>query len=388
MTAAEALAAALDPRHMFTFPDPYPLFAAARDEEPVAAIEVQGRRTFVVTRYDDVLAVLSDQTSFEAPALAAVVLGRSRRERLAGHARVRTIGSRLFTSRSAEAAAPLVERVVHRLLDRLAGRQSADLVADLSAPLGIGVLGELLGLPAEHLPELMARGHELIGAAQHADRGSAAAHALSRYLTPIVRARRAAPGEDLISRFVSETVDGVGLTDVEVTSFLQVLLPAGADPPMQLGASMLLALLGVGERFERVGADRTLVPWAVEETLRWETPIVFVVRQTTRPAEVCERKLPAHARVYAVLGSANRDERHYPAAERFDLDRRPADHLSFSLGRHYCIGAHLARLEARTALDAVLDRFPRLRLDPGAPAPAITGATFRWPHRLPVRLDG
>ena len=134
-------------------------------------------------------------------------------------------------------------------------------------------------------------------------------------------------------------------------------------------------------------ADRSLVPWAIEETLRWETPVVFVARQTTRAVEIAGMEIPANNLVSAIVGSANRDETHFEDPDRFDLDRRPTDHLSFAFGHHFCLGTHLARLETRTALNAVLDRLPGLRLDPDAPPPSVTGLAFRSPQALPVRFD-
>jgi len=149
---------------------------------------------------------------------------------------------------------------------------------------------------------------------------------------------------------------------------------------------MFFALLaGRAERLERVRADRALVPWAVEETLRWETPVLFVARQATRPAEVAGVPIPEGKVVSAVIASANRDETHYADPDRFDLDRRADDHLSFGFGRHFCLGYHLAKMEARTALGAVLDRLPGLRLDPDAEPPRITGLAFRSPQALRVR---
>ena len=215
----------------------------------------------------------------------------------------------------------------------------------------------------------------------------AAADTLHDYLLPIVRARRAEPRHDVITRLVTGCVDGVGLTDDEVISFLRLLLPAGAETTSRLMGNMLFALLEEPEaRLERVRADRSLVPWVIEETLRWETPILFVAREATRATAVGGVEIPAGSFVSAVIGSANRDEGHFPDPDRFDLDRRADDHLSFGFGRHFCLGYHLAKLETGIALGALLDRLPTLRLDPAAPAPRITGLAFRSPQTLRVRF--
>src|SRR5204863_309612 len=142
--------------------------------------------------------------------------------------------------------------------------------------------------------------------------------------------------DDVITKLVTGTVDGVGLTDDEVISFLRLLLPAGAETTSRLMGSMFFALLADREeRLERVRADRALAPWAVEETLRWETPVLFVARQATRPTEIAGVPIPEGKVVSAVIASGNRDEAHYPDPDRFDLDRRADDHLSFGFGRHF-----------------------------------------------------
>jgi cytochrome P450 len=214
-----------------------------------------------------------------------------------------------------------------------------------------------------------------------------ASRTLWNYLLPHVTARRSEPRDDVISRLVTGTIEGSGLTDDEVISFLRLLIPAGAETTARLIGSMLFALLVERERFERVREDRSLIHWAIEETLRWETPVVFVAREATQDTEIAGVPIPAGNLVSAIIGSANRDETRFADPDRFDLDRRDERHLSFGFGRHFCLGSHLARLEARTALGALLDRLPRLRLDPDAPPPAITGLAFRSPRTLPVRTD-
>jgi cytochrome P450 len=161
-------------------------------------------------------------------------------------------------------------------------------------------------------------------------------------------------------------------------------MPAGAETTFRLIGNMLVALLTDRARYERVRADRTLVPWAVEETLRWETSVLMVSRQATRATEIGGFPIPEDGFISVVVASANRDERHYERPDEFDLDRRADDHLAFGFGRHHCLGYHLARLEARVALDAILDRLPELRLDPDAPPPTITGLAFRSPKALRV----
>ena len=196
------------------------------------------------------------------------------------------------------------------------------------------------------------------------------------------------PADDVISKLVTGTVDGEGLTDDEVVSFLRLLIPAGAETTFKLLGNIFVALLSDREpRWERVRADRTLVPWTIEETLRWETSVLMVSRQATRDVEIRGVPIPAGTNVSVLIASGNRDEDHYENPDVFDLDRRADDHLAFAFARHHCLGYHLARMEVRIALNAILDRLPRLRLDPDAPPPQILGLAFRAPKRVDVRID-
>ena len=381
------VAAAFDPQQVFDLPDPYPLFAELRRTQPVAPLVVAGRTLHVVTTWDAATRVLHDQATFDAPALVGVVLGRPRKARAQVHFRTRALAAASLGGPALEALEPVVARLVDACLDPFLRERRADLIAGFARPLPIQVLAHVIGMPPADYPRLLAWAHDLLVAAKDPARGARAAQALGEHLAPLLAARRAEPRDDLVSRLIAGQVGGQGLSEAEVLAFLQTLLPAGADPPMQLLGSLMVALLQDRERFERVRADRTLVPWAVEETLRWETPITFVMRQATAAARVADLDVPLGARLCVVIGAANRDEAHYPDPDRFDMDRRPTDHLSFSFGRHYCMGSNLARLVVTRALAGLLDRAPRLRLDPDSPPPAITGFAFRAPERVPVLTD-
>jgi cytochrome P450 len=384
------IAAAFNPQVMFEFPDPYPMFAEMRRTTPVSRVAVMNRETTVLTRYADIWTVLRDAELFSSRANAEVgkYMGRTIIE-MDGreHARTRALVSTVFNSRALDAMGPVVEAFVQEQVDGFAPAGGADLVAQLTQIFPMQVIAHIVGVPRTDYAQFMHWSLDLVGFSRDPARGRAAAAHLHAYLLPVVHARRAEPRDDVISRLVTGTVDGAGLSDDEVISFLRLLLPAGAETTSRLTASMLFALLVERERFERIRADRDLVPWAIEETLRWETPIVFVARQATRPTEIGGVAIPENGILSVVVGAGNRDEAHYPDPDRFDLDRRADDHLSFGFGRHFCLGYHLAKLETRTMLDILLDRFPRLRIDPAAEAPRITGLAFRSPPALPVRFD-
>ena len=380
-----------DPQFMFDFPDPYPMFAELRRTQPVAHFEVMGRESWVVTRYDDVSNVLRDGDTYSSSGSSDVgrYMGRTIIE-MDGkeHDRHRSLISTVFKTRGIDALQRVAESLVHQMVDGFASNGRVDLVPALLNVFPVQMIAHIVGVPRGDYDRFMRWSLDLIGFMKDPAKGATASETLGDYLLPIVRARRAEPRDDVITMLVSGTVEGACLTDEEVISFLRLLLPAGAETTSRLMGNMLFALLTARqERFERVRADQSLVPWAIEETLRWETPVLMAGRQATRPVEINGVPIPAGGLVSVVIGSANRDESHFPDPDRYDLDRRSDDHISFGFGRHFCLGYHLAKLEARTVLMAILDRLPRLRLDPTAEPPCITGLVFRSPQSLWVRFD-
>ena len=182
-------------------------------------------------------------------------------------------------------------------------------------------------------------------------------------------------------------VDGARLSDARLYGFLKLLLPAGAETTYRLMGNALAALLVQPGLMERVVADRDLVPALIEETLRWETSVTLVSRVATADTEIGGCPVPAGSALGVVVGSANHDAAVYDRPEDFDLDRPASNHLAFGTGPHQCLGMHLARMEMRTGLNAILDGLPNLRLDPDAAPPVIEGLAFRGPTALPVLFD-
>ena len=379
-----------DPQMIFDHPDPYPMFAMMRASMPVMRVEFMNRVAYTVTKYDDCLAVLKDAETYSSRSNAEVgkVMGRTLIE-MDGkeHTRHRMLIQQIFVPRNLDRLESVLAGLVHEIVDRFADRPSADLVADFTEQFPVQVMAHLTGIPRQDHPQFQRWAIDIIGFPKDLEKGLAAAEALRQYLLPIIRERRTHPADDVISKLASGTVDGEGLSDDEVVSFLRLLIPAGAETTFKLLGNLFVALLSEREaRWERVRADRSLIPWAIEETLRWETSVLMVSRQATRDVEIRGVPIPAGTNLSVLNASGNRDEDHYPNADVFDLDRRADDHLAFGFGRHHCLGYHLARMEIRVALDASLDRLPRLRLDPDAPPPQILGLAFRAPKRVDVRL--
>jgi len=376
---------------MSAVPDPYAVYRRLRRESPVTLVDMVFSEVYLVTRYDDVLAILKNAARFSARAHAkgiGLVFGKTIIEMDGrAHVRHRNLIAPAFAPRALAGVLPAVMReIAHQLIDGLEPQGRADLVSQFTFTFPLRVMCGILGLPVADYEAFHRLALDLISIADDPPRAFAAAQAIADYLRPLLAQRRAEPTGDLVSSLVHAEVDGERLSEEEVLSFLRLLIPAGAETTYRLLGSALLALLMHPRLLEEVRADRTKVGWAIEETLRWEAPVQHIPRETTEPVTIAGVDIPAGSMVMGAVGSANRDESHFPDPDRFDLHRRPDDHLAFGFGRHFCAGANFARAEAAVALNALLDRLPRLRVEPGTES-GVVGLAFRSPERLPVRFD-
>ena len=382
--------------------DIYPQLAAARRRGPVQRewplgddlfspeVEPAGEAVSVLG-YDEVVAVLRDHETYSSEIVGAVmgaVLGPAliamdEPEHRANRALVaRAFGPKLLARWEHD----LVRRVADELIDAFTRDGSrADLVRRFTFALPVRVIARILGLPERDAPQFQRWSIELISAVVNWDRGMAASRALGDYFAEQVAARRADPRDDLITELVEAEVDGRRLTDDEIFGFLRLLLPAGIETTYRSLGNLLFALLSHPDQLHDAVLDRELRPAAIEEGLRWETPLPLIVRETVRDTELSGVPLAAGTAVNVFIASANRDERRYDDPDRFDIYRPLAPHASFGSGPHTCLGVHLARMESRVALDALLDRVDGLAFDTDAPAPRIVGSIFRSPDALPVR---
>jgi cytochrome P450 len=376
--------------------DPYTALALMRRTQPVQRLDMSGmpheasKPVFMVYRHDEIAQVLRDHETFSSGIIVnafgevfgqQVMLGMDEPE----HRRYRSLVAKAFSQKAlARKQDELVARVADELIDRFAGRGRAELVRELTFPYPTQIIAGLLGLPRSDYPQFQRWSISLLSFTVNRERGIAASAALKEYFAPILAARRAEPLDDLISTLAHAEIDGEQLSDEEIFSFLRLLLPAGVETTYRSTGNLLFGLLSNPEQLDAVRADRSLVPQAIEEAIRWEAPLLIITRVATRDSELAGIPIPAGSAVMPMLGAANRDENRYPDPDRFDIFRDAKPHISFGQGVHVCLGMHLARLEMQVALERLLDRLPDLRLDPEGKDPHIRGQVFRSPTSLPV----
>jgi cytochrome P450 len=379
--------------------DPYTELARLRREEPVQRIDFSGmpheesKPVFIVYRYEEVQQMLRDNETFSSAIIIDafgdvlgrhVMLGMDEPE----HGRHRALVAKAFSQKAlARWEHELVGKVGNELIDQFAARGRADLVKEFTFPYPTQIIAGLLGLPREDYPQFQRWSISLLSFTINPERGRAASAALEEYFAPILAARRAEPRDDLISGLAQAEIDGEKLSDVEIFSFLRLLLPAGVETTYRSLGNMLFGLLSNTGQLEAVRADRSLLPQAIEEAVRWEPPLLTITRVATRDTELAGVAIPAGSAVMPMLGAANRQDDRYAEPDRFDIFRSPRAHIGFGHGVHVCLGMHLARLEMRVALNLLFDRLANLRLDPGADDPHIRGQVFRSPTSLPVLFD-
>jgi cytochrome P450 len=314
------------------------------------------------------------------------------------HRKLRTLVSRAFTPKTVADLEPRISELTHELLDAVTGRGRLELVADLANPLPVTVIAELLGVPSgdralfTEFAETMVAGTGLLE--QRADGVEGADDALRAhgeqlqrmrdYLREHAEERRRRPREDLLTRLVEADVDGERLTGNEIVNFANLLLAAGHITTTMLLGNTVACLDAHPEQAARVRADRQAVPAVIEESLRFLTPFAVTARTTTAEVEIAGRRVPPDRLVMVWIGAANRDERVFARPAVFDPARDPNPHLAFGRGIHFCLGAPLARLEGRIAMNILLDRFPRLRTDPDDPPEFIPNPELTGVRRLPL----
>jgi len=360
--------------------DPHARFAEMARKGPVHRVtgpfgellsgEVDPSAPFVfsVCSHDAVAEVLRDSDRFDSrgyqtlmgPVMGHTILGMDGAEHQVHRALLQGAFSRGALGRWEER---LVRPSVSDCIDAFATRGSADLVRELCFPFPVAVIAGMIGVPDEQRDRFHRLAVEMISISFAPERGLAASAELAQLFGAVLKDRRSRPQQDLMSVLATAAVEGARLADEEIISFCRLLAPAGAETTYRSSSSLLLGLLTHPEQLDAVRQDRSLIPRAVEEGLRWECPLTGIV--------------PA----------ANRDESRYERPNELDIFRKPQSNLAFGFGPHRCLGMHLAEMETRILLEALFERLPNLRLDPGVSDPHVSGLIFRSPLALPVTFE-
>jgi cytochrome P450 len=381
--------------------DPYPELAQARRDHPVQRLDDslmphdEAQPVFFVYGYENVVQVLRDADTFSSAHIIELIMGPVMGEHIMlgmddpRHRRYRGLVSTAFRQKALSRwENELVATVANDLIDRFVDRGRAELVREFTFPYPTQIIAGLLGLPREDYRQFQRWSTAILGFITQQERAIAASREVKDYVAGILEERRREPKDDLISDLAHAELDGERLSDEEIFSFVRLLLPAGVETTFRATGNLLLTLLSHPDQLDAVRADRSLIPTAVEEALRFETPLLNITRLATADSSIAGVPIPAGSTVMLMLAAANRDDDRYADPDAFDIHRdETKPHISFGQGPHACLGIHLARIEMRVATGLLLDRLPGLRIDPEGDDPHIRGQVFRSPTSIPVRFD-
>jgi cytochrome P450 len=371
--------------------DPFPQYARLRDEAPVAWNDTTG--FWAVSRWDDVMAVSTDPETFcSGRGILVMEIGASydspptmMHTDPPEHTVYRKLVQPGFAPGRMRALEADVRRRAKPLVDEIEPGRPVDFVEAVAVPFPLYIISALLGMPDEDWRRFFEWSEAVIpGATDWTEEKRAALQAdMHETLLATTVERRADPRDDLISVLAHVEIDGRRLSDAELTMFLVQLLVAGNETTRNMISGGLVALADRPADWERLRRDRALVPTAVEEMLRWTSPVVSFMRTATRDAELSGQSIREGEPVLMLYASANRDERQFgPAADRFDIGRDPNHHVAFGFGAHFCIGATLARIEARVLLEELLDRFEAV--EPAGDVERSSSAVIAGVKRAPL----
>lgn len=375
--------------------NPYPAYAQVRGRSPV--LHAPGADLWMLFDYEGVKRALNDHEVFSsvvAPPTANTSQWLVFRDP-PRHTQLRALIMRAFTPRAVANLEPRIRELSNALLAPALARGEMDLVTDFAVPLPLMVIAELFGAPTVDLPRFR-RWSEVIMALGYAvSGGEEAARVLAEflsvtdemraYLRELAGQRRAAPRDDLLTRLLEAEVEGERLTEDELLGFFQLLLSAGHETTTNLISNAILCFVENPDQLARLRAEPGLLPSAIEEVLRYRSPVQAMFRVPKSDVQLHGERIPAGKMVMAMIGSANRDPRKFPDPDRFDITRDPNPHIAFGHGIHFCIGAPLSRLEARIALGAFLEQAGDFELASDAPWEPRQAIHVLGPARLPLR---
>jgi pimeloyl-[acyl-carrier protein] synthase len=382
--------------------DPYPTYHRLRAEDPVHQSPLG---FWVLTRYEDVSAVLRDPRFIKEP-LAALVAARFGADVPRGmglsmldrdppdHTRLRALVSKAFTPRVVEGLRPRIREIVDGLIVRAQAVGAMDLIEEFAYPIPVNVICELMGVPVQDHERFkgwsldIARGLDSIWLPPDSEvprRSAAARHAISGYFRELIAARRASPRGDLLSALIAAEEAGDKLSEEELVATCILILIAGHETTVNLIGNGVLALLRHPDELDRLRRTPALITSAVEELLRYDGPVQRTARVASDDATIGGRTIRTGDMVMPFIGAADRDPAQFPDPDRLDLSRGDNRHLAFGWGIHFCLGAPLARVEGQIAIDALVRRLPRLALVGDTPE-YRQSLTLRGLKTLPVKF--
>ena len=375
--------------------NPFPWYEAMRKHRPVFYDEQNG--IWHVFRYGDVKKVLSDYTSFSSSAgrvesssnpIGASIISTDPPR----HTQLRSLVNKAFTPRRVQELAPRIRAISEELVEKLVRDGRGDLVEDYSGPLPVIVIAELLGIPPGDRRKFKKWSDDLIsGTSEGMDETSEDYFnpqvAMAKYFSGIISLKRENPGDDLISSLLEAEVDGEKLSEFDLLGFCVLLLVAGNETTANLITNAVLALSEHEEQYQRVIRDPSLIPGMLEEALRFRSPVQSMFRTCVRDTELGGKVIHRGEPVLAWIGSANHDDGEFTQAGEFMIDRNPNRHIAFGEGVHFCLGAPLARLEARIALETLVEKAGKLAVMKDAKLEPLNGVIVYGLKHLPVIIS-
>lgn len=371
--------------------DPYPIYEKWRKEQPIWwAEDVQG---WILSRYDDVRAVLKDPANFSSE-VAAGRAGDTMSLPLLHddpprHTALRAIVNRSFTSRVMKDIEQNLENVVTQLIEEIDDQHPVDIAEALTIPLPVALISHFMGIPYERKDDFKRWSDSLTatGTAKTMEERMPDIQEMMAFFRGEIPKRRANPGDDLISKVVAAEVEGDALTEEVVVGYCQLLLIAGNETTTNLLSNLLHYIADHPQVWNELRADANAIDAAIEECLRYDPPVHWISRNALADVEFQGQKVAKGETVYTILGSANRDPDHYEDPDTFRLDRKRADHHTFGHGIHFCIGAPLARMEAKHALMGMLERFTTIEHAADAENERTHSSMLRGYHHLWLKLS-
>ncbi len=371
-------------------PQTYNWFQDRRTHAPVFQDEQAPFPIWQVFRYEDVLTVLNDYSRFSSQAfgigggfLADTLVAKDPPD----HRKLRNLVNQAFTPRAVARLSDRVTQVTQELLNTAREKGSMDVVSDMAFPLPAKIIAEMLGVPNEDW-DIFRRWAQMENSPvpDVQQDGQSMQTEMSDYFSRLLTERRRSPQEDLVSALSVAEVDGTRLSEQELVSFCMLLLAAGQETTKNLIANALVCFTDHPDAMQRLIQEPALMPKAIEEVLRYLPPVWFLFRQAKTDVELAGQTIPENSMVLAWTASANRDAAQFPHPDTFDIEREPNRHLAFGHGIHFCVGAPLARLEAKIVLPMMLEQLKNIQRVEDVPVTVNTGIVFVI-HSLPIMFQ-